>query len=152
MQELGYNYRITDFQCALGISQIKKIGKFLKKRKKIANIYNKAFSKKGIFIIPKVNKKIQHAYHIYPLLINFNKLKIKKNNFFKKMIKNNIYLQVHYIPIHLQPYYKKNFNYKSGDFPVAENFYKQEVSLPIYHSLKGSEINKVIKLVKKFCR
>jgi len=152
MQELGYNYRITDFQCALGISQISKLNKFLKKRKKIAKIYDKAFSNKKIIKIPQSNIRNSHAYHIYPLLINFNKLRIKKNIFFKKMIKNKIFLQVHYIPIHLQPYYKRNFKYKVGDFPVAEKFYKDEVSLPIYYSLKDSEVYRVIKLVKKYCK
>ena len=68
------------------------------------------------------------------------------------MIKNKIFLQVHYIPIHLQPYYKRNFKYKVGDFPVAEKFYKDEVSLPIYYSLKDSEVYRVIKLVKKYCK
>ena len=152
MHDLGYNYRITDFQCSLGISQIKKLNRFIKKRKKIASIYDNEFSNTDIFTIPKVGKIVSHAYHIYPLLINFNKLKIKKDVFFKKMIKENIYLQVHYIPIHLQPYYKRNFKYKIGDFPIAEKFYKNEVSLPIYFSLKEREVRKVIKLVKKYCK
>ena len=151
MQDLGYNYRITDIQCSLGISQIKKLDKFVKRRKEIAGIYNKAFINNEIFSIPKVNKFVEHSYHIYPLLISFEKLKISKKVFFKKMIKKNIYLQVHYIPIHLQPFYKKSFNYKIGDFPVAEKFYKKEVSLPIYYSLRNSQIYKVIKLIKKFC-
>lgn len=152
MHDLGFNYRITDFQCSLGISQISKLDKFLKRRKKIANIYNKAFFNKNIFTIPKVSKIVNHAYHIYPLLINFEKLKINKKEFFKKMIKNNVYLQVHYIPIHLQPYYKKKYSYKTGDFPISENFYKKEVSLPIYYSLKNKDIRKIIKLIKNFCK
>ena len=152
MQELGYNYRITDFQCALGISQLNKLNKFIKKRKKIAKIYDNAFSKTEIITIPKVNNGDNHAYHIYPLLINFNELRIKKKIFFKKMLKNNISLQVHYIPIHLQPYYKRKFKYKIGDFPVAEKFYENEVSLPIYYSLKENEVYKIIKLVKKYCK
>lgn len=151
MQKLGYNYRLSDLQCALGISQFKKINKFIKKRRKIANIYNKAFAHDSRFEIPKVEKNYTHSYHLYPLQIKFNNLKINKRILFKKMIKKKINLQVHYIPLHLQPYYKKNFNFKVGDFPNAEKFYKQEVSLPIYYSLKKKEINKVIKNIKKFC-
>ena len=151
MKEMGYNYRITDFQCSLGISQIKKINKFIKRRRDIAAIYNDAFKDSKIFEIPKVNSLSRHAYHIYPLLINFEKLKINKKLLFQKMFKNKINLQVHYIPIHLQPYYKKNFNYRNGDFPFAENFYKKEVSLPIYYSLTNLQIYKVIKLIKKLC-
>ena len=151
MQKLGYNYRLSDLQCALGTSQFKKINKFIKKRRKIADIYNKSFANDSRFKIPKVEKNYTHSYHLYPLQIKFNNLKINKKTLFKKMIKKKINLQVHYIPLHLQPYYKKNFNFKAGDFPNAEKFYKQEVSLPIYYSLKKKEINKVIKNIKKFC-
>ena len=151
MHRLGFNYRISDIQCALGISQLKKINKFIQKRKKIAKIYDKAFSNNYRFIVPKVEKNYEHSYHLYPLQINFNLLKISKRELFNKMKKKNINLQVHYIPIHLQPYYKKNFGFKSGDFPIAENFYQKEVSLPIYFSLKSKEVFKVIKYIKQFC-
>jgi len=149
MVKLGYNYRISDLHCALGISQLKKLGKFLKKRRQVAKIYNQAF--KGIknIKVPEVRKNIQHAYHLYPLRVDFSKFKISKELFFKKLKKRKINLQVHYIPIHLQPYYKKNFKYKKGDFPVAEKFYLEEVSLPIYYSLKNIEINYLIREIKK---
>ena len=90
MKSLGFNYRITDIQCALGISQLKKLSKFINKRRKIAKFYNEAFKKDERFIIPKVNKNIKHAYHLYPLQIKFQKLKIKKANFFKKMLKKKL--------------------------------------------------------------
>jgi len=151
MNELGYNYRITDFQCSLGISQVKKLDKFITKRRKIAKIYDRAFANDKRFIIPKIDETNKHSYHIYPLLINFRKLKIKKVEFFKKMLKKKISLQVHYIPIHLQPFYKKKLKYKKGDFPVSEKFYEKEVSLPIYYSLKEKNVYKVINLIKKFC-
>ena len=151
MHELGYNYRISDIQCALGISQLKKINKFVKRKKQIAKIYNSEFSNRNIFTTPKVDKNSQHAYHLYPLLINFDNLNQKKK-MFKFLYKNNINLQVHYIPIHLQPYYKKKYGLKKGDFPIAERFYEREVSLPIYFSLKRNEISRVIKNIKLFCK
>jgi len=151
MNELGYNYRITDIQCALGISQLKKINKFIKRKKEIARIYDEQFSRDSIFKIPKVEKNYGHAYHLYPLQINFNQ-ENEKRFFFNELYSSKIKLQVHYIPIHLQPYYRKNYGFKRGDYPVAENFYKKEVSLPIYFSLKKNEIYRVINKIKIFLR
>lgn len=152
MRELGYNYRITDLQCALGTSQLKKLDKFVKRRNKIANIYNSFFKNYKEIIIPKVSKNCIHAFHLYPLLINFEKLKIPKNILFNELKKKNVLLQVHYIPIHLQPYYRKNYKFKNGDYPVAEKFYKQEVSLPIYFSLKNKEVKYICKLLIKILK
>ena len=151
MHEMGFNYRITDIQCALGISQLRKVNKFIRRRKEIAKIYDKEFSGKDIFKIPKVEKNYSHAYHLYPLQIDFVK-KDQKKRLFHKLYKNKIKLQVHYMPIHLQPYYRKNFGFKKGDFPVAESFYKKEVSLPIYFSLKTKEVYKVINKIKFFLK
>tara|TARA_B100000686_G_C16731559_1_gene940979 strand:+ start:483 stop:1646 length:1164 start_codon:yes stop_codon:yes gene_type:complete len=151
MQELGYNYRITDIQCALGINQLKKIDKFIKRRREIAKIYNGFFSKYIAFSIPTIRENSSHAYHLYPLQIDFDEIKISKKQLFNSMKSKNINLQVHYVPVHLHPYYKKMYNFKVGDFPVAEKFYKNEVSLPIYFSLKDKQIFNIINLIKKFC-
>ena len=152
MRELGYNYRISDIQCALGVSQLKKLKKFIKKRKSIALNYDRAFKNIKNISIPKIKKNYSHAYHLYPLKINFKKFGISKKLFFKKMKQNNISLQVHYIPIHLQPYYKKKFSTKNGSFLVSENFYNQEVSLPIFYDLKKVQQEKVIKNIKKLLK
>ena len=149
MVKLGYNYRITDIQCALGISQIKKLDKFVKRRKQIAKIYFKNFKNIENISLPKIKAGNSHAYHLFPLLINFKKFKINKEIFFKKLKAKNINLQVHYIPLYRQPYYKKNYNFKNTDFPISEKFYYQEVSLPIYFKLKDKEVLFVIKEIKK---
>lgn len=151
MKELGYNYRITDFQCALGISQLKKLNQFIKKRKKIAKIYDACFKNNSAFIIPHVKKNYGHAYHLYPLQINFTK-KDQKKRLFEELYKKKINPQVHYIPIHLQPYYKKKYNFKKGDYPVSEKFYNKEISLPIFYSLRESEVKKVAGYIKEFCK
>jgi len=151
MQELGYNYRITDIQCALGLSQLRKIDKFVKRRKEIANIYDRFFSDYIIFSTPTTQRNSSHAYHLYPLQIDFDKIKISKKKLFNIMKNKNINLQVHYVPVHLHPYYKKNYNFKSGDFPVAEKFYSKEVSLPIYFSLKNNQVFDIAKLLRKLC-
>ncbi len=141
MHEVGFNYRITDFQCALGISQLKKLDSFIIERRKIAKYYDNFFKNDERFIIPHVNKNSSHAYHLYPLQTKFDELGISKKDFFEKMKEKNIFLQVHYIPVHLQPYYRKRFGFKEGDFPEAESFYKREISLPIYPGLKVEDLN-----------
>lgn len=145
MQELGFNYRITDFQCALGIAQLKKLNKFIKRRREIADYYNNIFSKNDRFIIPNVPEHFKHSYHLYPLQINFAELKISKKAFFERLKEKNINLQVHYIPVHLQPFYRKKFGFKEGDFPIAEKFYENEISIPIYPTLKKNDLKYICK-------
>lgn len=149
MHYLGFNYRITDFQSALGISQLKKLNKFVSRRNEIAELYNEKFANDDRFVIPKTGANIKHAYHLYPLQIKFENIKISKKDFFEKMRENKIGLQVHYIPIHLQPYYKENFGFKEGDYPVAEAFYKREVSIPIYPSLENDDLNYIVRKIKE---
>lgn len=143
----GSNYRITDFQCALGISQLKKLDSFIKSRRKIANIYNKNLQEDERFITPQIIKGIYHAYHLYPLQINFKKIRTSKQKLFYKFKQKGINLQVHYIPIHLQPFYVNKFGFKRNQFLNVERFYEKEVSLPIYPSLDKKYIYTTIKLL-----
>ena len=148
LHEIGYNYRITDFQCALGVSQLKKLNFFVERRQKIAAFYDKIFEKNDLIDTPKCMNSIQHSYHLYPIRINFNKTKISKVKFFQKMKEFGINLQVHYYPVHLQPYYKKRYGFSLNQFPIAEEFYKREVSLPIYPELKIKQANYVSECLK----
>jgi len=152
MHDLGYNYRITDFQAALGSSQLGKLDKFVERRNEIANFYNDAFSKDDRFLIPNVEDNTKHAYHLYPLQIKFDRLNISKKEFFEKMRENNIGLQVHYIPVHTQPYYKNYFGFKEGDFAIAEEFYQNEVSIPIYPLLKNEDLKYIVKTIKELTK
>ena len=144
MHELGYNYRITDIQCALGSSQLKRLDRFVQKRRKIAEKYKESFFNIDNLRIPKINNVVEHAYHLYPLQVDFKKIGLNKQEFFEKMKKAGINLQVHYIPIHLQPYYQKHYDFSLGDFPVSENYYRNEISLPIYPDLSLNEISLVV--------
>lgn len=149
MHEPGFNYRITDFQCALGINQLKKINKFIAKRRSIAQFYDKFFAGKSDYIIPNVSKKVKHAYHLYPLQIKFDELKIDKKEFYYSLKENGVVFQVHYIPIHLQPYYRNTFGFKPGDFPIAEKFYEREISIPVYPSLTKNDLKIITSAIEK---
>lgn len=142
MHDLGYNYRITDFQCALGISQIKRLPAFLKRRHEIAFKYTVAFQNSK-FILPSYDYSKNSAYHLYVVKIDFFKLKITKAEMFMKMKERNIGLQMHYIPINKQPFYT-DLGYGNEHTPKMDKYYKSAFSLPIYYSLSDEEQSYVI--------
>ncbi len=143
MQELGYNYRITDFQAALGNSQLKRADEGLKRRQEIAEKYYAAFSENKNIKLQKRSPNNYNAYHLFVIEIDDRK------GLYDHLKANNIYAQVHYIPVHLMPFYKK-FGWKEGDFPNAENYYEKCISLPMYPTLTDSEQDYVIEKVKSF--
>lgn len=145
MQELGFNYRLTDIQAALGISQLRKLGFFIEKRRKAAAIYKKAFQGNSFFEVPEEEKGIFNAYHLYPIRVK-SKLKAKRNQVFEFLRRSGIGVQVHYIPVYLHPYYRA-LGYKKGMCPVAEDFSEKEISLPMYAGLSDKDIKYVIKTV-----
>jgi dTDP-4-amino-4,6-dideoxygalactose transaminase len=147
----GFNFRISDILCALGVSQLKKLNKFILKRNEISNIYSTSLCTYDFIQIPKVQKNYYHSFHLYPLLVNFKELKISKKVFFKKMQKRNIFLQVHYIPVHTQPFLKK-YGFRKGQYPISESFYDQEVSLPIHYSLDKKKLEYILFNIKKYLK
>ena len=138
---------MTDMQAALGNSQLKKINLFTKKRKQIARTYNENFKKIKNLEIPFEDKSISHSYHLYTILINFKKFKLTKNKFINYLHKNGIGSQVLYIPVFLQPYYKKKYNYNPKKFPISMNYYEKALSIPIFYDLKKKEQDKIIKKI-----
>ncbi len=147
MQLLGYNYRMTDIQAALGISQLKKLDSFIEKRRNIAATYNEAFKDNPYFETPVEKDYAYHAYHLYPIRLK-DEYKEKKQEIFSKFREEGIGVQVHYIPVYWHPYYQ-NLGYKKGLTPVAEDFYQREISLPIYPVMKDEDIEFVINKVWK---
>ena len=146
---LGYNFRLPDINCALGISQLKKINKFISARKKISKFYNKLFSDESKFIVPKKIKNTENSFHLYPLLVNFNKIKDTKKKIIIKFLKKKIKLQVHYIPINTQPYYKKKYKNDLKKFKNTNFFYERCISLPIYYDLNNIQLRYIAKVCKK---
>lgn len=146
---LGYNYRITDIQCALGISQLKKLSKFIDRRREIVNLYNESFKNLEFVKTPYESEENISNFHLYILLFDFEGMKISRAQFMGKLRKAGIQTQVHYIPVHLHPYYQNQFGYRAGNFPVAENFYKRTLSLPIYPGLTNTDAERVIQSVRQ---
>lgn len=149
MQTLGYNYRITDFQCALGISQFKKLESFIKRRREIVDKYNKAFKDINEIIIPFEKPDVKSAYHLYMIQLKLEKLNADRKKIFDALRTENIGVHVHYIPVHLQPYYMKNFGFKRGDFPIVEDYYKRNLTLPLFPKMSNNDVEDVINSVKK---
>jgi UDP-4-amino-4,6-dideoxy-N-acetyl-beta-L-altrosamine transaminase len=147
MTELGFNYRLTDIACALGLSQLKKLDSFLYLRRAIAKRYDDYFNDSAI-ISPLYTFTHNSAYHLYVVKIAFEKLKITKKAFVLKMREKNIGLQYHYIPINQQPYYK-NLGYGNEVMPVMDEYYNQAISLPIYPNLSQEEQHYVFECMKE---
>lgn len=142
MQTLGYNYRLTDFQAALGSSQLKRADVGIARRREIAQTYNEAF--KGCDFIKGQSGAVDgHAYHLYIIETD------KRKELYDFLRSNNIFCQVHYIPVHTFPYYKQMGN-KKGDFPFAEHYYNRCLSLPMFPTLSKQEQDYVIEQVKLF--
>lgn len=151
MQQLGFHYRLTEIQAALGVSQMRKIDRFIKKRRKVAQRYNKLLKKLSNLDLLKSNENMISAFHLYPIKINFDKITISKNDLMHAMRKKGIMSQVHYIPIPLHPYYK-NLGYKIDKLPQAIDFYFRVLSIPIYPGLSILKQRKIVRSLDKLIR
>ena len=145
MQELGYNYRLTDFQAALGISQLKRANAGLEKRQEIAKKYTDVFSGVSGIKTPYISDNVYHAYHLYVIQVD------DRLGLYNYLHNNNIFAQVHYVPLHLMPYYKQ-FGNKNGDLPVVEDYYNHCLSLPMFPTLTAEEQDFVIEKVLSFLK
>ncbi|MBO5100717.1 MAG: UDP-4-amino-4,6-dideoxy-N-acetyl-beta-L-altrosamine transaminase [Spirochaetaceae bacterium] len=149
MQSLGFNYRMTDMQAALGCSQLEKLDSFKKRRREIIKQYNDAFSKMKYLKIPVEPDNVCSCFHLYVTQIDFASLGKSRSQVMQELRDRGVGTQVHYIPIHTQPFYKKKYGYREGDFVNAEKYYEQELSLPLYPGLSDEDVKMVIKAVKE---
>jgi len=147
MHYLGYNYRMTDIQAALGISQLKKLNSFIQKRREIVAEYEKAFSSNPYFDIPIERAYAFSSYHLYIIRLK-DKLIDRKVQIFRDMRENGIGVQVHYIPVYWQPYYQK-LGYGEGLCPNGEDFYRRAISIPIYPAMGKNDLSYVIETILK---
>jgi len=142
MHELGYNYRITDIQCALGLSQLRKLDRFIERRRELAKRYDEAFENHHL-VQPLYRYNTYSSYHLYVVLVDFDRLSITKAELFNKMVQKKIGLQLHYIPINKQPYYR-TLGYGNESLPKMDNYYKKALSLPLYPKMTDEEHRYVI--------
>jgi len=153
---LGYKYNMMDIQAALGLAQLKKAYKLLKLRERIANIYTKEFKNIDGIKIPYTSlssqKNKRNAFHLYVIRIDDKVLKIGRNRFIEELKKEKIGTSVHFIPIHLHPFYRKKFGFKPDDYPIATKLYQESLSLPIYPKMSDNDIYYVVEKVKQIAK
>lgn len=146
MQDLGFNYRLTDIQAALGISQLKKLDSFVARRRQIVGQYNKAF--KGPVELPSEPEGYYSSYHLYVVRVG-KENKIPRKDLYSKLKEKGIHTQVHYLPVHTMPYYQEHLGYNWGDYPMAEEHYSRALSLPLYPAMTDDDVDYVINCVKE---
>jgi len=146
---LGFNYRLPDIVCALGIEQLKKLDANLARRREIAARYAEAFREIPGVIPPAVRADANPAWHLYPIRLDLEKLTADRAQIFRALRAENIGVNVHYIPVHLHPYYREQFGYKGGEFPVAEDAYTRLISLPMFHGMSDQDAEDVIVALRK---
>jgi UDP-4-amino-4,6-dideoxy-N-acetyl-beta-L-altrosamine transaminase len=148
MQFLGYNYRLTDIQAALGLSQLKKIEKFLELRRRYAAMYNDAFKGMDELILPHQPEWAESGWHLYVIRLRPEKLAASRREIFEALQRQNIGVNVHYIPVHYQPYYRK-LGYDKGICPKAERVYEEILTLPLFPAMSEQDVRDVIEAVKR---
>jgi perosamine synthetase len=146
---LGFNYRLPDIGCALGIQQLRKLDANLARRREIAARYTAAFREIPGVIPPAVRTGVNPAWHLYPIRLDLEKLTVDRGQVFRALRAENIGVNVHYIPVHLHPYYCERFGYKGGEFAVAEDSYARLLSLPMFHGMSDQDVEDVIRAMTK---
>tara|TARA_Y100000746_G_scaffold121781_2_gene104388 strand:+ start:1172 stop:2425 length:1254 start_codon:yes stop_codon:yes gene_type:complete len=145
--DLGFNYRMTELQAALGISQMRRVDEFINKRHILKNRYDELLS--GLPVIkPYQSNNVTSALHLYPIQIDTNNTKVSRDKVFNSLKKGGIGVNVHYIPIHTQPYYQE-MGFENGDFPASETYYNNAISLPLFSHLRFEEQDKVVNILSK---
>jgi perosamine synthetase len=149
---LGFNYRLTDIACALGLSQLKKLDDNLRRRREIAAHYAYAFQDFNSVTPPTVRSDCSPAWHLYPLRLRLEKLNVDRSQVFRALRAENIGVNVHYIPVHLHPYYRNRFGSRNGEYPVAEGAYESLISLPMFHAMTDQDVDQVVEAVGKILK
>jgi perosamine synthetase len=146
---LGFNYRLTDIACALGLQQLKKLAANLARRRQIAARYTAEFRNLSGVVPPHTRPDVNPAWHLYPIRLDLPRLSAGRGEVFKALRGENIGVNVHYIPVHRHPYYRDRFGYEGGEYPVAEGAYECLISLPMFHGMTEGDIEDVVRALNK---
>ena len=146
---LGYNYRMPEICAAMGIAQIKRIKEILKKRAKVAEMYNAKIKNFSGVEIPFVSSDVKKSYFVYVILVSERYSGIVRDKIIARITRKGIECSDYFQPIHLQPFYKDKFGYKKGDFPITENISQRTIALPFYNNLKQNQINYIVKILRE---
>jgi perosamine synthetase len=146
---LGFNYRLTDIACALGLRQLSRLENNLTRRREIAAKYNEALRGLSVITLPVVRDGVLPAWHLYPIRLELAALSASRAEIFQALRAENIGVNVHYIPVHLHPYYRDRFGYKPGDYPTAESAYERLISLPMFHGMTDQDVDDVVCALEK---
>jgi perosamine synthetase len=152
MVDLGFNYRLTDFQCALGLSQLPRVPEFVLRRQAIAAFYDGVFSDMPAVQPLKVRPDVSHAYHLYMVQFDLKQLTANRTTIFAALRAEGIGVNVHYIPVHLHPFYRDRFRLRPGLCPIAEAAYERLITLPIFPGMTQEDIDDVVSAVDKVVR
>ncbi|HLJ17744.1 MAG TPA: DegT/DnrJ/EryC1/StrS family aminotransferase [Bryobacteraceae bacterium] len=156
IMEAGYKCNLTDLQAALGLVQLSRCRELWRRRERIAHRYTEALASMDAYQTPTVDADVQHAWHLYVVLVDPSKLRIHRDQVIEELRERGIGTAVHFIPLHLHRYYQENWGYRAGDFPVAENYFERCISLPIYPGMTEEDVDHVIEgledIAEKFRR
>jgi perosamine synthetase len=149
VETIGTNGRLTDFQCALGLSQMAKLGRFLERRRRISDLYAQAWA--GFDLVPQSfsRAKFRHAWHLYVVQLGLRTGRVDRRAVYQALVEMGIGVNVHYLPVHLHPVYRRLFSYRPGDYPVAEKYYERALTLPLYPAMTDEQVQKVIQCVDR---
>lgn len=143
----GYKYNMTDIAAAMGLAQLSKANRMLQRRIEIAQQYNRVFQEYPALQVPCDSDDCRHAWHLYPLRLHLDRLAIDRAQFIQELYRRNIGASVHYMPLHMHPYYKETYGYKAEDFSAAYSEYLREVSLPVYSKMSDGDVQDVVQAV-----
>ncbi|NPV54613.1 MAG: DegT/DnrJ/EryC1/StrS aminotransferase family protein [Firmicutes bacterium] len=143
----GFKYNMTDIQASIGLQQLKKLPQFQQRRREVVRRYNEAFSQYPYFEVPAERLEVEHAWHLYVLRLNLGTLRIDRAQFIEELKARNIGTSVHFIPVHLHPYYRDKYGFKPKDFPVAYSNYLRMISLPLHPRLTDADVSDVVEAV-----
>jgi dTDP-4-amino-4,6-dideoxygalactose transaminase len=148
----GFNYSMTDIQAAIGVHQLEKLERFQARRTHLAGLYDRLLAGVPEVIRPKTRDDVVHAWHLYPIRLELDRLRITRNQFIEELRGRGIGTSLHFIPIHLHPYYREAFGFKPGDFPVAERVYAGLISLPLYPRMQDTDVERVVTAIRDIVR